>query len=175
MEDIEINGIKRDLGHLQAFIVVLPGKGKEGADLRVRVSLGLHTVSRTCGDGEVSNLNDENGRPRIFCEDRYAFSLGLREIATRMIEQKYFCWESMDRNRAMNYAILDVAPARVTQLIDGEYQVIFFYLYPVSDGADVAMYITSCHLREMKFRGGARRYDTHMLLRKCLFENKRLP
>ena len=75
-------------------------------------------------------LEDENGKPRQFCEDRYAFSLGLPELSKRMVEQNYFCWDSIDRNRAMNYAVIDVAPGRIRELIDGEHQVVFFYLYP---------------------------------------------
>lgn len=176
LEEIEIEGVLRDLKHLESFIVTLAGKGKEGADLRVAVHLGLHTISRACQPGEANNLYDENGQPRVFCEDRYAFSFGLKDIVTRMVEQKYFCWESSDRNRAMNYAVLDAAPGRVRQLQDGEHQVIYFYLYP-SDGqrADVDLYVTSCYMRYLKFDRIKRRFDTHMLLRKCHFENKRLP
>lgn len=176
MDEIEINGVLRDLTHLNSFVVTLGGKGEDGADLRVAVHLGLHTISRACEPGEVGDLDDENGKPRIFCEDRYAFSFGLPEIATRMIEEKYFCWESLDRNRAINYAVLDAAPARVRQLQDGEHQVIYFYLYP-ADGerADVDLYVTSCHMRFMRFGNVKRRFDTHMLLRKCLFQKKRLP
>lgn len=126
--------------------------------------------------GEASDLHDENGRPRVFCEDRYAFSFGLREIATRMIEQKCFCWESLDKNRKINFAVLDAAPARVRELKDGDHQVIYFYLYPSRrEGADVDLYITSCHMRYMRFGKITRRFDMHMLLRKCHFERKRLP
>ncbi len=176
MQEIEINGVLRDLGHLASFVVTLTGKGRDGADLQVAVHLGLHTISRACQPGEISNLVDENGQPRVFCEDRYAFSFGLKEIATRMIQQKYFCWESSDRNRAMNYAVLDAAPGRMRELQDGEHQVIYFYLYP-ADGkrADVDLYVTSCYMRDMRFSHIKRRFDIHMLLRKCLFENKRLP
>lgn len=176
MQEIEINGVLRDLSHLESFVVTLSGKGKDNTDLRVCVHLGLHTISRGCKAGEASNLRDENDQPRVFCEDRYAFSFGLREIVTRMIEQKYFCWESADRNRSMNYAVLDAAPGRVRQLQDGEHQVIYFYLYPADDTrADVDLYITSCHMRYMRFDRIKRRFDIHMLLRKCLFEGKRLP
>ena len=176
MQEIEIDGVLRDLGHLASFVVTLIGKGRNGANLDVAVHLGLHTISRACKPGEVSNLVDENGQPRVFCEDRYAFSFGLKEIATRMIQQIYFCWESSDRNRAMHYAVLDAAPGRIRELQDGEHQVIYFYLYP-ADGqrADVDLYITSCYMRDMRFSKIKRRFDTHMLLRKCLFEGKRLP
>ncbi|MCC1481527.1 hypothetical protein [Roseibaca sp. Y0-43] len=176
MKEIEIDGIVRDLKHLDSFVVTLKGKGKGGADLRVLVHLGLHTISRACKPGEITDLSDENGRPRIFCEDRYAFSFGLPDITKRMIEEKYFCWVSSDRNRSMNYAVLDAAPSRVRQLKDGEHQVIYFYLYP-SRGkrADVDLFVTSCHMRFLKFGAIKRRYDLHSLLRKCYFESKRLP
>lgn len=176
MEEIEIDGIIRDLTHLKSFVVTLAGKGRDGADLRISVHLGLHTISRACKLGEVADLDDENGRPRIFCEDRYAFSFGLPEITKRMILEKYFCWESSDRNRATNFAVLDAAPSRVLQLKDGEHQVIYFYLYPSSgQRADVDLYVTSCHMRFLRFGRIKRRYDLHALARKCFFERKRLP
>lgn len=167
MNMIAIDGIERDISHLRRLIVVAEGRGKDGADLRVAVQMGLHAISRACGDGEVSNMFDENRKPRIFCEDRYAFSLGLPEIARRMIEQDYFCWESRDRNRAVNYCVMDVAPGRIRALVDGEHQVIFFYLYPSKvEDADVCLIITSCHSRHMKLSGVKRRYGMSNLLRK---------
>ena len=84
MEDIEVGGVLRDLRHLRSFVVTVPGKGRDNGDLRVRISLGLHTISTGCDRG-AHDLEDENGKPRRFCEDRYAFSLGLPELARRMI------------------------------------------------------------------------------------------
>lgn len=90
-------------------------------------------------------MDDENGKPRLFCEDRDAFSLDLTELSKRMVEQNHFCWDPIDRNRAMNYAVIDVAPGRVRELIDGEHQVVFFYLYLCSPPeVDVNLVITSC-------------------------------
>lgn len=48
MNEIEIAGIKRDLRHLREVIVSVSGKGKDGADLRVAISFGLHTISTGC-------------------------------------------------------------------------------------------------------------------------------
>src|SRR3546814_8551523 len=72
MNEIVVDGVLRDLRHLRSFAVTVPNKGKDGADLIVRVSLGLHTVSRGCERG-AHHFEDENGKPRQFCEDRYAF------------------------------------------------------------------------------------------------------
>lgn len=175
MNDITINGVTRDLRHLQDFVVVVPGKGKQGADLRVLISLGLHTISQSCAVG-AHNLSDENGKPRRFCEDRYAFSLGLPELARRMLEQNYFCWQSEDRNQAMNYAVIDVAPGRIRVVTDGEHQVVFFYLHPCwHDSADVNLVITSCYARQVQLSRIKRRYNLHMLLRTCLYSGKRIP
>lgn len=175
MDDISINGVTRDLSHLRDLYCVVAGKGRDGADLRVRVSMGLHTISQSCA-ADVADLYDENGRPRQFCEDRYAFSLGLPVLARRMIEQNYFCWESADRNRAMNYAVIDMAPGRFHQAPDGEHQVVFFYLHPDRhDGADVRLVITSCYPREVRFGHIPRRYNLHTQLRACLYRGKRLP
>ena len=175
MQEIEIDGVVRDLRHLQEFVATVPGKGRDGADLRVAIALGRHTVSRACVAGQ-HNMMDENGKPRIFCEDRYAFSLGLPELARRMIQDNYFSWESADRNQAMNYAVIDVAPGQVRDLRDGEHQVVFYYIHP-ADGvqADVRLVVTSCYLRQVAFSRIKRRYTVHMLLRKCLYEQKRIP
>lgn len=175
MDEIEVDGVLRDLRHLSSFVVTVPNKGKDGADLRVRISLGLHTVSRGCERG-AHHLEDENGKPRQFCEDRYAFSLGLPELSKRMVEQNYFCWDSIDRNRAINYAVIDIAPGRVRELIDGEHQVVFFYLYPcIAPEADVNLMITSCHARTVIFSRIKRRYNMHTLLRTCLYKERRIP
>ncbi|MEY2942230.1 MAG: hypothetical protein RLY97_244 [Pseudomonadota bacterium] len=175
MQEIEIDGIIRDLRHLQEFLAVLEGKGRDGGPLRVAISLGMHTISQGCVVGQ-HNMLDENGKPRLFCETRYAFSLGLPELAKRMIEQNYFCWESADRNRMTNYAVIDVAPGRIHQPADGEHQVVFFYLYPASgEHADVKLVVTSCHAREVIFSRIKRRYNIHVLLRMCLFQQKRIP
>jgi len=176
MDDIEIDGIVHDLRHLHRFVVVVPGKGRDNSDLRVAINLRLHTISRSCDAGEDPNMHDENGHPRVFCEDRYAFSIGLPDIARRMVLQNYFCWESSDRNRSMNYAVVDVAPGRIRSLQNGEHYVIFFYLYP-SHGttADVELNVTSCYLRFMHFNRIKRRYNMHSELRKCLFGQKRVP
>lgn len=175
MNDIEVDGVLRDLRHLHDFVVTVPGKGMHNGDLRVRISLGLHTISEGCALGE-HHLKDENGKPRRFCEDRYAFSLGLPELARRMVEQNYFCWASMDRNRAINYAVIDIAPGRVRELTDGEHQVVYFYLYPCRQPeADVNLMITSCYSREVVFKQVQRRYNMVPLLRACLYQQKRIP
>ncbi|HET9511200.1 MAG TPA: hypothetical protein VFO80_08625 [Sphingomonas sp.] len=175
MQDVVIDGVARDLRHLADFVVPIPGKGKEGADLRVKISLGLHTISTGCSEGQ-HNLRDENGKPRQFCEDRYAFSLGLHELARRMIEQNYFCWESSDRNRSINYAVIDVAPGRIRTVPDGRHQVVFFYLYPCKGAdADVNLAITSCHSRDVRLSRVSRRYNLQTLLRTCLYSGKRIP
>lgn len=175
MRELEIDGVIRDISHLDPFVCIAKGKGRDGADLRVEVLLSLHTISQSCENGE-RDLLDENGKSRSFCEDRYAFSLGLRELASRMIDQNYFCWKSPDRNRVMNYALVDVAPGRILALPPGEHHVVFFYLYPLAaDHADVQLNVTSCYPREVKIDPRDRRYNMHMLLRKCLFEQKRIP
>lgn len=175
MDGIEVKGVLRDLRHLRSFVVTVPGKGLDNGDLRVQIAIGIHAISKSCARGE-HDLDDENGKPRAFCEDRYAFSLGLPELARRMIEQNYFCWQSLDRNRAMNYAVIDIAPGRVRELVDGDHQVIFFYLYPCrTNVADVNLVVTSCHARAVAFGGIKRRFNLLTVLRTCLFQQKRVP
>ena len=175
MENLEIEGVVRDLSHLRPFIVTVPSKGRDGVDLRVEISLGVHTISIGCEAGK-HNMLDENGKPRLFCEDRYAFSLGLPSLAERMIAEKYFCWESKDRNRAINFAVIDIAPGRVHSLAAGDHHMVFFYLHPSKrDDADVTMVVTSCHSRYFDMSKQKRRYDLHHVLRTCLYSGKRKP
>lgn len=174
--NLTIDGVLRDLRHLESIRVVLPGKGRDGSDLRIAVHFGLHAVSRKCERGEAFNMRDENGQSRVFCEERYAFSLGLPEIAKRMVEQKYYCWESKDRNRHVNYAVLDFAPGRITEAPNGHQHVIYFYLMPSShDDVDVNLNITSCHAKTISIPKNERRFDLHVVLRKCFFNQKRMP
>ncbi len=173
--EITIDGVAYNIGHLQPFTVTLSGKGKDNSDLRVKVTLGLHTISKGCSAGH-GDMNDENGKPRIFCPDRYSFSLNLPALISTMIETNYFAWESSDKNMVSNYAVIGVPPQSVHKLTDGEYQVVFFYLHPADDSAaDVIFTVTSCHSRQIVFRHIKRRYSIHSLLRTCLYNQKRIP
>jgi hypothetical protein len=175
MQELEIDGVARDLRHLESFVAVVAGKGINAGPLRVAVSFGLHAISESCAVGQ-HNMLDEKGKPRVFCEKRYAFSLGLPELARRMVQLNYFCWESADKNRAINYAVIDVAPGLIHQLAAGEHQVVFFYLYPASDDQpDVMLFVTSCHSREIDVSKVKRRFNLHTQLRKCLYDQKRIP
>lgn len=177
MSTIIINGDAKDVSHLHENIVTVPGKGKDGEDLKVAVRLGKHTISKSCLYGQ-HNMTDENGRPRIFCEQRYSYSILLPDLASRMILGNYFCWDSSDKNRAMNYAIIDVEPCQVSKLKNGIYQIVYFYLYPESareDKAHVRLFITSCYSREINFDRPKRRYNIHSVLRSCLYQQKRFP
>ncbi len=100
MNEIEIAGIKRELRHLREVIVTVLDKGKDGADLRVAISFGLHTISTGCDHGQ-HYMFDKYGKPRLV--------------------------------------------------------------------------ITSCHSREVAFSRIKRRFNIHTLLRKCLYEAKRIP
>jgi hypothetical protein len=157
--EVEIDGIARDLRHLREFVVTVKGKGKDGADLRVAVRLGRRTISKACPVGQQHNMTDENGKPRIFCEDRYAFSLGLPTLARRMIEHSYFCWESLDQNRAMNYAVIDAPPGAFHTLKDREYQVMFFYLYPADSEAEADVVPTPRSILAHPLSSALRRLD----------------
>jgi hypothetical protein len=173
MTEVEIDGVKRDLSHLQEFIISIAGKGKDGSDLRVAVTLSNHTVSTKCARGS-HNILDENGKPRLFCETRYAFSLGLQDLAKRMLEQNYFCWESRDQNRSANYAIIDVEPGCIREIGNSEHQIVYFYLYPSKkNGSDVSMVVVSCHKRRVVLPN--RRFNVLVLLRKCFYDQKRVP
>lgn len=165
-----------DLEHLQPKPVVVAGKGKDGADLQVRIHFGTHTVSRRCEATEIPNMQDENNRGRIFCEERYSFSLQLPSLMAAMVEENYFCWESQDRNRAVNFAAIDVPRQEVRTLVDGEHRLVYFYLTPSkTDQFHVELYVTSCHVRTVTLQRVKRRFNMHTVLRKCLYDGRRVP
>lgn len=172
---ITIAGTSYDLSHLADFIVTVPGKGRDNADLRVSVSLSLHVISTKCTSGN-HDLIDANHKPRRFCLDRYNASLHLPKKIEKAILGNYFTWESKDINNAVNYAVIDVPPTRVLNLTDGVHEVFYYYLYP-GDGtrSDVNFVVLSHYRRQVKFNPHRRRFNIHALLRKCLFENRRIP
>lgn len=175
MEEIEIGGETHCLRHLAPIRVVAVGKGKEGSDLTVEVFFSRHVFSESC-EWDDRDLVDENGKPRSFSQERYDFSLGLPALASAMIEESYLCWESRDRNRAMNYSVVDATPGEVLKIQPGRRFVVYFYLYPGSaDGVDVKLTVISCHERDFKLDKSERRYSMHVLLRTCLFQQKRMP
>ena len=176
MRVLEIEGVQRSLSHLDPFIVTIPKKGRDGGDLRVRVILGLHVISRACDQGETGNLTDENGRQRMFSEERYAFSLNLRPLMTQIILEKHYCWESSDRNRKLNYAVLNAPPAERIRVTSGVHRVAYFHVYPGdSRDSSVNLFVNSCHERNINLDRIKRRFDLHYVLRKCLYEQKRMP
>lgn len=182
MTVLRIDDVDYPFDHLEPFYLSLPGKGlplpgneQEKGPLRVRVSLGLHTVSTGCVKG-AENMVDENGKPRRLCPDRYAFSLNLREKLSTMILDDHFAWVSKDKNQSSNYAVIDADRLKITTLKRGMYYVVYFYIgYVGSPYVDVALNIVSCHQREVAPENFPRRYSLHVLLRKCLFSQKRCP
>ena len=174
MYSINIDGIDYDLSHLKEFSIELDNIGKDGNSLKISVFLSRHTISESCSDGQ-HDLLDEINRPRKFCKDRYSFSLILPDLIKKMIKENYFCWESKDRNTNMNFATLDIPPMEVMNIRSGRYKVIYFYLYPDKEKAAIRFFVTSCYEKDLLFKKKVRRYNMHTLLRKCLYDQKRLP
>lgn len=175
MQKIQIGEEAHSLAHLKGLVVEVPKTGGSDENIRVEVTLGLHTISLKCENGS-HDMIDEKGNPRTFCPIRYKFSLGLPALIRSMIQQNFLCWESADRNRGVNYAIVNSAPLKFTELQNGDYHVIFFYIYPSKvAGIDVRLFVASCHERPMAFDPKKRRYNMHTVVRKCHFSQKRLP
>lgn len=172
---MEIAGKVYELTHLSKFNVTLDGKGKNGAPLIIEVSFSSHVFSKAC-EPNAQDMLDENRKPRAICSERYAFSLHLPALVKSMIEKNFFCWESLDRNRASNYAVIKNAKENFSSVKDGRHKIVYFYLYPdTKNGNRLKLHITSCHERHLIFSRITRRYNVHTLLRKCLYEQKRIP
>lgn len=169
--DLDLEGIIHEFGHLVPFVHALPAAGRDGADLRVRVSFQSHVFCRTWSDADGPvRLRDEAHKPRTFCHDRFAASLGLPDFCRRMLAGNHLTWVSEDRNRASNMAIVD------PPMQSGEHYTIIYYLFPSQvDGVDVELVVKSAYRRLIKFDHIKRRYTIGSLVKKCYYEQRLVP
>lgn len=155
------------LGHLEAFGIVLNGHGPQGSDIRVRVSYLSHVFSKTPEVDEVCDFQDENGKDRVFCIDRYNCSLNIKDYCTNSIQNNVLTWESRDKNGASSYMI-------VKDVNGAEYAIIYRLVPSLSDGHDVDFIVKSAYYKTAVHRN-SRRHNVRSLIKKCCFEQKALP
>lgn len=158
-----------DFSYLAPFIHVLKGQGKNGADIRVRVSFQSHVFSKTPENDEF-DFQDEGGRERTFCLDRFEASKSLPSICQRMLADNFYTWESKDRNRVSNMAVID--DKRET----GSHYVVLYYLFPSKSGQiDVEMVIKSAYQKDINFDHIKRYFKVIQLVKTCYFKGEKVP
>ncbi|MCA0000924.1 MULTISPECIES: hypothetical protein [unclassified Mesorhizobium] len=167
---LKFKGSDYEFSHLLPFGHTLSAAGKDGADIRVRVSYQSHVFSRRRETDEEFHLVDEAGKPRVFCPDRYSNSLRFPAFCQRMLSENMLTWESKDRNRVSNMAVMDGA------LKSGDHQIAVYYLFPSSvDGLDVEMVIKSGYSKLLNFEHIKRRYNVVQLVKKCHYSQAKVP
>lgn len=170
---VTINGVVYKTDHLDPFFHVVPGAGKNGEDIRVRVSFSCHAFSEKVKHREPFDFRDHNGSPRRFCEDRYARSLSLPDAVRKLLDLNGITWEMKDHNDVENMAALPKDPGE--KIIKGVYEVILYYLYPSGvEHFHVEMNVVTCHNRSVN-TSGKYKFDMRQALRTCLFSGERVP
>ncbi|SHF39239.1 hypothetical protein SAMN05444279_13514 [Ruegeria intermedia] len=157
--------------HLVPHVVDLPNHGPDGRTLRVRISYQSHVFSQSCAhDAEDFDFLDEGKNKRTFCIDRFNLSQGLPAICTNLLESNAYTWESKDKNRVSNLAVIDGA------LVSGRHHVVVYYLFPSKvDGLDVEMVVKSAYEKDINFDHIKRRFRMIQKVKTCFYTKKRIP
>jgi hypothetical protein len=162
---------KYSLHHLQPFSIKLAGKGKDGLDLTIRVSYHSHVYSKTYTDEAVGHkFQDEGGKWREFCVDRYKLCLNLPSICADMLNQNYPSWESEDGGSKNNMAVSEANPT------SGFKYLIFYELFPsAAEGVDVELVVKSAYEKQFDASRTGKRQKVIALARSVLFTGRRVP
>ena len=168
---IQVNGQTLVFPHLVPHVVDLPNHGLHGATLRVRISYQSHVFSQSCAHNDKKfHFRDEGNNKRSFCIDRFNLSKGLPSICKNLLESNAYTWESKDKNRISNLAVIDGA------LVSGLHQIIVYYLFPSKvDGLDVEMVVKSAYEKNINFDHIKRRKRMIQMVKTCFYQKKRLP
>ena len=168
---VHCSGVNYSFEHLAPRNVVIAGEGREGGDIVVRISFKSHVFSKSLPfRGEEFDFRDENDQKRSFCLTRYRASLTLAQTCEDLLVNNAPTWESRDRNRKSNLAIVE-AP-----LVSGEHYAIFYYFFPSrKDGVDVEMVVKSAFKKYIDFSRIKRRYKMKQRLKECYYKNKTVP
>lgn len=168
---ITSGGTKYSLHHLQPFVVKLDGKGKDGKDLSVRVSYHSHVYSKADSPEATGHrFQDEGGKWREFCTDRYTLCVDLPTICSDMVNLNFPSWESEDNGGKNHLAVSDATPSAGTKYL------VFYELLPSeTQGIDIELVVKSAYEKPFDPTRIKRRYKVQMLLRTVLFSGSKLP
>lgn len=151
--------------------MVLTGEGRDGADIRVRLSFQTHVFSiDDTGNCGVHRLKDEGDNLREFCPDRYKLSLDLPQVCQSMIEDNFLTWESKDKNRVSNLAVTQ------NPLKSGPNYLIVYYIFPSrTDRFESEVVVKSAYMRDIDFSKIKRKFKVKQLIKTSYYEDRNVP
>ena len=159
-----VDGASYDMSHLDAFAIVVTGKGRDpGSHLNILVKFSNHVYSERALHGQLHHMLDHNGTKRAFDTGRYDMSLRLPNIISQGFADDALCFVSKDFGGHENLMLVE--------LENGQTWSIVFCFEPLQDG--VVMEILSTHPKPT--RGKPKRGHLTYFARKCLFSQERVP
>lgn len=134
----QIAGVVFNLGHLDPIIINVTPKANDASTYKVRVTFGFHTFTRDLEDEDSLDLHMRHGNEtRCFCHERYRLSFELKDM---------ICYAAKGRvyfSRRSNFLIVENVLGENAPFI----AVFNVEKAKKEDGHDVAMFVTSAHLR----------------------------
>ena len=159
-----VGGVSHDMSHLDAFAIVVPGKGRApGTHLNILVKFSNHVTTERALHGQPHDTVDHRGTRRAFDPKRYAMSLRLPDIISQGFADDALCFVSKDFSGHENLMMIEFE--------NGDTWSSVFRFQPLPDG--VLMEILSTHPKPM--RGKPKRDHLTYFARKCLFAQQRVP
>ena len=159
-----------EFSHLVPFSHTLYGQGGDNATIRVRASFKSHVFSTSPEGDENADFQDENGKDRVFCQDRYNRSKHLPGLCLNAIITNALTWQSEDKNSISSLVVAD------DPLSTGLKYAVYYYLYPSKhDDYDVELVVKSAYLKEIEAFRIKRRHKLLSLVRKCFFTGTTIP
>lgn len=115
-------------------------------------------------------IQDEGGRPRTFCTERYSLSRRLPQICETLILNNDYTWQSTDRNRVNNLAMCE------SPLHSGLKYLIVYSVYP-SRTADIHLEfnVKSAYQKALDVSRIRNRQKIRQVLKQSYFNNKPMP
>ena len=166
------DSVRYDLGHLAPFVHLLEGQGRDGADIRVRITFQSHVFSKDAAD-KPHHFVDEAGKRRAFCPIRFGVSMGLPAACSDFLLRNVLTWEERDKSSSSNLAVIIPAGA---PLVSGSYQTLFYYLMPSRvPGIDVEMIVKTCYEKEINFDFRRRREKIIKHIKTAYYQQTTIP
>ncbi len=162
---LTIDGHLVELSHLNAFRADIPGKGRNGQNLRLVVQFSTHVFSERTTQGRRRDVQDHSGVWRTFCHNRYSVSLLLPKIIGNAVAGDVYTTISRDFNKGSNLILIET--------VGGECWAVFFCFEPLLEG--VVLSVLSIYPKTGNIQGNAKRNKISYFARKCLFNGVRIP
>lgn len=164
---LNYDGREYNFDHIEAFHSSLDGHGRDGEDIRIRVSFQSHVYSEACSAFEIEKFADEGNKFRKLCTLRYNLSLELPNLCESCIGDNWLTWESKDRNRVSNLMTVDIEGGQ-------SYAIVYRLTPSLSDHHDVELIVKSAYPKD-NMRPNKRKFNVKQLIKRCYFQNVSIP